>query len=98
MAKTKYRGEAVDIAERIDIEAFDVVAAYSGDGLPHEVFNGLGKRPDTKKALSKLAVVNIPRGSGNAMSWNLNRTDSTSLGTLVIIKGIPTPLDLVSIT
>jgi len=98
MVKTRHKGEAVDIAEKIDIEAFDIIASCSGDGLPHEVFNGLGKRPDAKKALSKIAVVHIPCGSGNAMSCNLNGTDSPSLATLAIIKGIQTPLDLISIT
>lgn len=98
MVKTKYRGEAVEICERLDIEAFDMVIACSGDGLAHEVFNGLGKRPDAKKALSKIAVTHVPCGSGNAMSYNLNGTDSPSLATLAIIKGIPTPLDLISIT
>jgi sphingosine kinase len=98
MAKTKYMGEAVEIAGAIDMEAFDVVACCSGDGLPHEVFNGLAKRPDAKKALAKLAIVNLPCGSGNAMSCNLNGTDSASLATLAMIKGIPTPLDLISIT
>lgn len=98
MVKTKYRGEAVEIAEKLDIEAFDMVASCSGDGLPHEVFNGLGKRADAKKALAKIAVVHIPCGSGNAMSCNLNGTDSASMATLAIIKGIPTPLDLISIT
>lgn len=98
MVKTTYRGEAVLISEKLDIEAFDVIASVSGDGLPHEVFNGLGKRTDAKKALSKIAVVNIPGGSGNAMSCNLTGTDSPSLATLAIIKGIPTPLDLISIT
>jgi sphingosine kinase len=98
MVKTKYMGEAVEIAGSMDTDAFDVIACCSGDGLPHEVFNGLGKRPDAKKALSKLAVVNIPCGSGNAMSCNLNGTSSASLATLAMIKGIPTPLDLISIT
>jgi sphingosine kinase len=98
MAKTKYQGEAVEIAEQLDIEAFDIIAACSGDGLPYEVFNGLAKRRDAKKALSKIAVVNLPCGSGNAMSLNLNGTDSPSLATLAVIKGIPTPLDLISIT
>lgn len=98
MVKTKYQGEAVEIAENMDIEAFDVVAACSGDGLPHEIFNGLGKRPNARKALAKIAVVNLPCGSGNAMSWNLNGTNSPSLATLAMIKGIPTPLDLISIT
>ena len=98
MWKTKYQGEAVEIAEKIDIEAFDMIVSCSGDGLPHEVFNGLGKRPDAKKALGKIAVTHVPCGSGNAMSCNLNGTDSASLATLAIIKGLPTPLDLISVT
>ena len=98
MVKTKYGGEAIDIAEKLDIDAFDIVASCSGDGLSYEVFNGLGKRPDARKALSKIAVVHIPCGSGNAMSCNLNGTHSVSLATLAVIKGIRTPLDLISIT
>lgn len=98
MIKTRHTGEAVDIAEELDIDAFDMVVACSGDGLPYEVFNGLGKRPDARRALEKIAVCHLPCGSGNAMSCNLNGTDSTSLATLAIIKGVRTPLDLVSIT
>jgi sphingosine kinase len=98
MVKTRHRGEAVEISEKLDIEAYDMIASCSGDGLPHEVFNGLGRRPDAKRALSKIAVVHIPCGSGNAMSCNLNGTGSPSLATLAIIKGIPTPLDLISVT
>lgn len=98
MVKTHYSGEAVEISENMDIDDFDIVASCSGDGLPHEVFNGLGRRADARKALSKIAVVHIPCGSGNAMSCNLNGTDSASMATLAIIKGIPTPIDLISIT
>lgn len=50
------------------------------------------------RALGKIAVAHVPCGSGNAMSCNLNGTNSPSLATLAIIKGIITPLDLVSIT
>ncbi|CAD6443298.1 1fe9f5e8-f1b6-4c25-9d09-261814883ca6 [Sclerotinia trifoliorum] len=82
----------------MDIEAYDMVVCCSGDGLAHEVFNGLGKRQDAKRALSKIAVTHVPCGSGNAMSMNLSGTDSASMATLAIIKGIPTPLDLISIT
>jgi sphingosine kinase len=96
--RTQYQGHAVEIAENLDIEAYDVVACCSGDGLPHEVFNGLGNRKDAQKALSKVAVVQLPCGTGNAMSWNLNGTGSPSLAALYIVKGIQTPLDLVSIT
>lgn len=98
MAKTKYSGEAVEMSENLDIEAYDIIATCSGDGLAHEVFNGLGKRPDAKRALSKVAVVHLPCGSGNAMSCNLNGTNSPSLAALAVVKGIPTPLDLLSVS
>ncbi len=96
--RTLYQGHAVEIAEKLDVEAYDVIASCSGDGLPHEVFNGLGKKSDAIRALSKVAVVQLPCGSGNAMSWNLNGTDSTSMAALCLVKGIRTPLDLTSIT
>lgn len=96
--RTQFQGHAVDIAEKLDADAYDVIAACSGDGLPHEVFNGLGRKKDARSALSKLAVVQLPCGSGNAMSWNLNGTDSTSMAALCVVKGLRTPLDLISIT
>ncbi|KAL9029244.1 MAG: hypothetical protein Q9196_002497 [Gyalolechia fulgens] len=96
--KTQYRGHAEEIAEGLDPDAFDVIAACSGDGLPYEIFNGLGKKVDARRALNKLAVVQLPCGTGNAMSCNLNGTDSPSLAALSIVKGLRTPLDLVSIT
>ena len=96
--RTQFSGHGVEIAEKLDIDAYDVIASCSGDGLPHEVFNGLGRKPDAARALSKIAVVNLPCGSGNAMSWNLNGTGSPSLAALCTVKGIKTPLDLISIT
>ena len=96
--RTQFKGHAVEIAEKISTNEFDVIACCSGDGLPHEVFNGLGKKSDARTALAKLAVVQLPCGTGNAMSWNLNGTDSTSLAALAVVKGIRTPMDLVSIT
>lgn len=96
--RTLYQGHAVEIAEMIDTNVYDVIASCSGDGLPHEVFNGLGKKPDATKALADIAVVQLPCGTGNAMSWNLNGTDSTSIAALCVVKGLRTPLDLISIT
>lgn len=98
VVKTTYSGEAVDLARELNIDDYDIAIPCSGDGLPHEVFNGLAKRPDARRALSKIAVCHIPCGSGNAMSCNLYGTHRPSLAALAIVKGIPTPLDLVSIT
>lgn len=96
--ETLYQGHAVELAEKLNIDAYDVVAACSGDGLPHEIFNGLGKRRDAQRALSKIAVVQLPCGSGNALSWNLYGTGSPSMAAVGVVKGIRTPLDLISIT
>ncbi|KAM0723279.1 hypothetical protein Q7P37_001480 [Cladosporium fusiforme] len=96
--KTAYRGHAVEIAEKIDVDAFDAIACASGDGLPHEVFNGLAKQKDAKKALREVAVVQLPCGTGNAMSLNLNGTDSPSMAAVAVVKGVKSPLDLTAIT
>ncbi|KAK8168711.1 ATP-NAD kinase-like domain-containing protein [Phyllosticta citrichinensis] len=96
--QTNFQGQAVDLAEKLDVGEWDVVACCSGDGIPHEVFNGLGKKNNAAKALQKLAVVQLPCGSGNAMSLNLNGTNSCSAAALAVVKGLRTPLDLVSIT
>jgi sphingosine kinase len=96
--ETTHGGHATEIAEQIDIDAYDAIVCCSGDGLPYEVFNGLAKKPNARVALSKLAVAMIPGGSGNAMAWNLCGTGSVSVAALAIVKGVRTSMDLVSIT
>ncbi|KAL8414324.1 hypothetical protein RB594_005521 [Gaeumannomyces avenae] len=91
-------GEASELVQALDPDAYDVVAAASGDGLVYEVFNGLGRRPDARRALGSLAVVHIPCGSGNAMACNLYGTHRPAAAALAAVKGVPTPMDLVSVT
>ncbi|KAJ9240545.1 hypothetical protein DTO169E5_3877 [Paecilomyces variotii] len=95
---TTHRGHATDIAEKLDINAYDAVVACSGDGLPYEIFNGLAKKPNAREALAKVAVGMIPSGSGNGMAMNLYGSPSVSLAALAIVKGKRMPLDLASIT
>ncbi|KAK0777075.1 sphinganine kinase lcb4 [Friedmanniomyces endolithicus] len=96
--RTAYKGHAMEIAEKLDMEAVDVVACASGDGLPYEVFNGLAKQAEPRRALRKVAVAQIPCGSGNAMAVNLYGTDSPSLAAVAIVKGVRSALDLTAIT
>lgn len=98
MQVTTHRGHATDIAEDMEVHAYDAIVCCSGDGLPYEVFNGLARKPNAREALARLAVSMIPCGSGNAMAWNLCGTGSISMAALAIVKGIHTPIDLVSIT
>ncbi|THV77358.1 sphingoid long chain base kinase 4 [Aureobasidium pullulans] len=96
--ETTHSGHAVEIARQLNVDAYDVVACASGDGLPHEVFNGLAQQQKPRRALRKVAVVQLPCGSGNAMSINLNGTNSPSFAALAIVKGLRTPLDLMAVT
>ena len=95
---TEYSGNASELCATLDVDAFDLILACSGDGLAHEVFNGLGRRADARRSLSRLAVCHIPCGSGNAMSCNLYGTNKPAVAALAIVKGLATPMDLVSVT
>lgn len=96
--RTTHTGHAKDLMRDLDLSRHDVVVACSGDGLPNEAFNGLALRPDAGRALATMPVCQVPCGSGNAMSCNLNGTHHPSLAALAIIKGLPTQMDLISIT
>lgn len=91
-------GEATELVQKADLTKYDTIMACSGDGTPYEIFNGLALRADAKKALSTIAVSHIPCGSGNAFSCNLYGSHRPSFAALAIIKGVVTPMDLVSVT
>lgn len=96
---TTRSGEAVELARTMDIAAFDIIAPVGGDGGPHEIFRGLGQRAhDAARALATVAVAHVPCGSGNALACNVFGTSKPALAALAIVKGVATPLDLVSIT
>lgn len=98
VATTGYAGHAGELARTMDLDAYDVVVACSGDGLPYEIFNGFAKRADARSALGRMPVVMVPCGSGNAMACNLYGTHRAAQAGLAIVKGVSTPLDLVSVT
>lgn len=95
---TARQGHATDLVRELDIDKFDILVVCSGDGVVYEVFNGLAARPDAGRAFNKLAVCHVPCGSGNAMACNVYGTHHSSLAALAIVKGVTTPVDLVSIT
>jgi len=95
---TTHHQHAVEIAEGLDISSYDAIVSVSGDGIPHEVYNGFARRKDAREALSKIAVCPLPGGSGNGMCWSSTGAGTGSMAALVYIKGIVTPIDLISIT
>jgi sphingosine kinase len=95
---TTHSAHAEEIGESTDIDKVDVVACCSGDGVPYEIWNGLGRKKDARTALAKVAVVQLPCGTGNALSVNCNGTSSPSKAALSVVKGVQTRIDLASIT
>ncbi|SCU81696.1 LAMI_0B07294g1_1 [Lachancea mirantina] len=98
IVETTYRQHAVDIAMNIDVDKYDIVACASGDGIPHEVLNGLFKREDRVKAFNKLTVTQLPCGSGNAMSVSCHGTTNPSQAALSLIKSAEIRIDLMCCT
>lgn len=97
LEETRYAGHAADIARKLVLADYDAVICVSGDGLGHEVLNGFSRREDAIEAL-KMPLAFVPAGSGNAAARSLYNTQDHVECVLAIVKGICTPIDLLSIT
>ncbi|KAI8064620.1 ATP-NAD kinase-like domain-containing protein [Gongronella butleri] len=98
---TEHQGHALQIAKELDINEFDAIVTVSGDGVVHEVINGLLQRPDAREAVRKLPIGIIPGGTGNAMSICLlgEKAGFDPVATaLQVVKGRPLALDICSVT
>ncbi|KAJ2920657.1 hypothetical protein H1R20_g16435, partial [Candolleomyces eurysporus] len=98
VVQTERRGHAFDYVKTLSLD-YDAIVTVSGDGLIHEVLNGLAQHEDPMKALN-ISLAPIPAGSGNGLALNLigiENTDSASAA-LNVVKGRPMKTDLFSIT
>lgn len=89
------------IAESFSLDdKYDAIVCVSGDGMLHEVLNGLAKRKDAESAL-QIPLVPIPAGSGNAVALNLLYIEqgfNLALASLNAIKGKIMPVDVCCVT
>lgn len=93
---TTHQGHAEEVCRTLDLnEAKDGIVVVSGDGLFHEVVNGLLHRDDWDEA-SKIPLGIIPAGSGNGLARSI-QTWNPFLAALAIIKGNTEPLDTWSV-
>ncbi|CAB4376169.1 unnamed protein product [Rhizophagus irregularis] len=96
---TEYSDHAKEIIKDLDLKAYDAIVTVSGDGIIHEVINGLLSRDDALEIDTPIGV--IPSGSGNGLSFCLLGNDhgnSVSHAALNIIKGVPMKIDVCSVT
>ena len=97
---TTHVNHGKEIIQALPLDRYDAIVCVSGDGMMHEILNGLAQRSDANEAI-KIPVAPIPAGSGNAIAVNLYGNDQcldVTLACLNIIKGQPMLLDVCSIT
>lgn len=81
---------ASNLGRSHDVDAYDALVSVSGDGIVHELLQGLTSRPDALAALRATPIVPIPAGSGNALQINLEgpgRANDCAWAALAAIKG-----------
>ena len=93
---TKYAGHAKEYASTADLTEYDALVTMSGDGLLHEVLNGVMARADWQQVISTKQLGIIPCGSGNGMTKTLGIRD-VLVATITVVKGHSAPLDLISL-
>jgi len=95
---TTYQGHATEIAKKENLDQYKAVVIVSGDGLIHELLQGLAWAGKLQ-----VPVAHIPGGSGNALVSCLLSKAKESIGdaisaSFMCVKGLPSPLDLCQIT
>ncbi|XP_039715778.1 sphingosine kinase 1 isoform X4 [Pteropus medius] len=68
---TERRNHARELVQSEELGRWDALVVMSGDGVMHEVVNGLMARPDWETAIRK-PLCSLPAGSGNALAASLN--------------------------
>ncbi|ORY51475.1 hypothetical protein BCR33DRAFT_712521 [Rhizoclosmatium globosum] len=93
---TQFKGHAEEVVQKVDYTKYSALVAVSGDGVLHEVVNGIMSRRDWRAART-VPIGTIGAGSSNAMNPNLGH-HFPEYGILSIIKNTTRPMDIISIT
>ncbi|OBS73351.1 hypothetical protein A6R68_12028 [Neotoma lepida] len=102
---TERQNHARELVCAEELGHWDALVVMSGDGLMHEVVNGLMERPDWKTAIQK-PLCSLPGGSGNALAASLNyyagyeqvtNEDLLTNCTLLLCRRHLSPMNLLSL-
>ncbi|XP_061530535.1 sphingosine kinase 2 isoform X1 [Phycodurus eques] len=106
LIQTERQNHARELIREISLPEWDGVIIISGDGLLHEVINGLMERADWEQAI-KTPVGILPCGSGNALAGSINHHAGYDMCLreplllnccFLLCRGGVRPMDLVSVT
>jgi len=91
-------GHAQEEAKQAKMNEVDAFIVISGDGLVHEVVNGIMSRKDWQKAVDHFAIGHIPAGSGNGLSKSVTNVSGEAAdavsASFIIAKGKTRKLDM----
>ncbi|XP_037810423.1 sphingosine kinase 2 [Lucilia sericata] len=68
---TKHSNYAFDFVRQKNLSIWSGIVAIGGDGLFHEVLNGILKRSDWNEVVQTLALGIVPCGSGNGLARSI---------------------------
>ena len=100
---TTHASHAREVAAELDLRLYDGVLIVSGDGVMHEVVNGLAARPDADDTFATLCLATIPGGSANSLATSLLKaadepseplSAAAASAAFLIARGNTAPLDL----
>ncbi|XP_071394635.1 sphingosine kinase 2-like [Centroberyx affinis] len=106
LIQTERQNHARELIREISLPEWDGIIIVSGDGLLHEVINGLMERSDWEQAI-KTPVGILPCGSGNALAGSVNHHAGYDMCLreplllnccFLLCRGGVRPMDLVSVT
>ena len=66
--ETEYPGHAKDIMQNTQLQNVGGIVTISGDGLIHEIINGIYSLPNWEHILQTTPIGFLPGGSGNALN------------------------------
>lgn len=69
---TQYANHAKELSSLINLENIRIIFIVGGDGMTHEVVNGIHTNDTYSNKLDKLVLSIVPLGSGNHLSKALN--------------------------
>ena len=99
---TEKRNHAFEIIKNeLKIGQYDGIIAISGDGIIHEIVNGIMSRPDKDKFLKSITLGFIPAGTSNALVTSIleetNEINGVLTSAFKICKGKSRKMDLVEL-
>ncbi|XP_058877589.1 sphingosine kinase 2 [Acipenser ruthenus] len=106
LIQTERPNHARELMRELALQEWDGIVIISGDGLLHEVINGLMARGDWKQAIQTPVGI-LPCGSGNALAGAINHNAGFEMCLrdpllmnccFLLCRGGVCPMDLVSIT